>query len=347
MKNDQETHDAVSDQEEWPTKEGSRRDFLKLGSAGLAGLAGAAALGIDPSKASAQARPSGKKRVTILFDSWNHMMPALAREMVRRNHDLVLGDARDEELVKELRKLGAKVEVVPDTEDQTKPETFQKLVDRAKEAFGGFDSACIRTGTHVNGSVLTAKDEDLDTVHMRETSRPCSTRCERCSPLWLSRNRVRWSSIRAPAPCGRSPRSRSTVRRAREPTRSFVPPGWRSRRTGSPSTAPEPTGWPTPAFSKWWAPTRTRPSARSRRTLLPIRRLIEPEDAASFVATLIDGTATGHDRPVLPDRRWLELHVSRRPGRMWHSESRSAAQDWTEEQLDRLPARAKHRRSKS
>ena len=86
------------------------------------------------------------------------MMPALAREMVRRNHDLVLGDARDKDLIEELRKMGAKVEVVPDTEDQTKPDTIQKLVDRAKEAFGGFDSACVRTGTHVNASVLTAKD---------------------------------------------------------------------------------------------------------------------------------------------------------------------------------------------
>ena len=36
------------------------------------------------------------------------MMPALAREMVRRNHDLVLGQARDKELVKELRKYGRK-----------------------------------------------------------------------------------------------------------------------------------------------------------------------------------------------------------------------------------------------
>jgi hypothetical protein len=51
-------------------------------------------------------------------------MLALAREMVRRNHDLVLGDARDEE-----------------------------LVDRAREAFGGFDSACVQSGTHVNASV--------------------------------------------------------------------------------------------------------------------------------------------------------------------------------------------------
>jgi hypothetical protein len=165
MKKEQHTHEAVVEPEGGPTDESSRREFLSQGSVGLASLAGAAALGLQPSKVQAQPNRSGKKRVTILFDSWNHMMPALAREMVRRNHDLVLGDARDEELVKELRKLGAKVEVVPGTEDQTNPDTFQKLVDRAKEAFGGFDSACIRTGTHVNASVLTGEEKDLDTVY--------------------------------------------------------------------------------------------------------------------------------------------------------------------------------------
>ena len=138
-----------------------RRDFMRLGALGAAGLA----VGLNAGSAVAQSEKAGKKRVAILFDSWNHMMPALAREMVRRNHDLVLGDARDEKLVGELRKLGAKVEVVPGTEDQTKPDTFQKLVDRAKEAFGGFDSACIRTGTHVNASVLTGEEKDLDTVY--------------------------------------------------------------------------------------------------------------------------------------------------------------------------------------
>ncbi|MHC5185562.1 MAG: SDR family oxidoreductase, partial [Planctomycetota bacterium] len=164
-KNKQDTNQEVASQKVGPTNEASRREFLKLGSAGLAALAGTAALGIQPSQAKAQEGSSGKKRVTILFDSWNHMMPALAREMVRRNHDLVLGDARDTELVKELRNLGAKIEVVPGTEDQTKPDTIQKLVDRAKEAFGGFNSACIRTGTHVNASVLTGKEKDLDTVY--------------------------------------------------------------------------------------------------------------------------------------------------------------------------------------
>ena len=38
---------------------------------------------------------------------------------------------------------------------------------------------------------------------------------------------------------------------------------------------------------------------------MPIHRLIEPEDAASFVATLIDGTATGQTAQFFPiDGGW-------------------------------------------
>jgi NAD(P)-dependent dehydrogenase (short-subunit alcohol dehydrogenase family) len=99
------------------------------------------------------------KRVVILADTQTHMMPALAREMARRNHNLVLGDAKDG-LADELIKLGAKVEVVPDTADQTKQDTIQRLVDRANDAFGGFDAACIRTGVHGTGTILDATFED-------------------------------------------------------------------------------------------------------------------------------------------------------------------------------------------
>jgi NAD(P)-dependent dehydrogenase (short-subunit alcohol dehydrogenase family) len=99
------------------------------------------------------------KRVTVLADTNTHMMPALAREMARRNHDLVIGDALIG-LADELRALGARVEVVPGAEDQTKEDTIQKLVDRARDAFGGFDSACIRTGVHGTGNILEATAED-------------------------------------------------------------------------------------------------------------------------------------------------------------------------------------------
>ena len=87
------------------------------------------------------------RRVVILADTNTHMMPALAREMARRNHDLVLG-------------LGANVEVVPDTAGQTREGTIQKLVDRANDAFGGFDAACIRTGVHGDGTILDSTPED-------------------------------------------------------------------------------------------------------------------------------------------------------------------------------------------
>jgi NAD(P)-dependent dehydrogenase (short-subunit alcohol dehydrogenase family) len=99
------------------------------------------------------------KRVVILADTKTHMMPALAREMARRGHDLVLGDAMDG-LADELTALGARVEVVPDTADQTRDDTIQKLVDRAHQAFGGFDAACIRTGVHGTGSILEATAKD-------------------------------------------------------------------------------------------------------------------------------------------------------------------------------------------
>jgi len=105
-----------------------------------------------------------EKRVVILADAQTHMMPALAREMARRNHDLVLGDAMDG-LAEELTKMGAKVEVVPDTADQTKDDTIQKLVDRAQDAFGGFDSACVRTGVHGGGTILDATAEDCQTQY--------------------------------------------------------------------------------------------------------------------------------------------------------------------------------------
>ena len=102
---------------------------------------------------------SREKRVVILADTQTHMMPALAREMARRNHDFVLGDAKDG-LADELSELGARVEVVPDADDQTKEDTIRKLVDRAEDAFGGFDSACIRTGTHGTGHILESTAED-------------------------------------------------------------------------------------------------------------------------------------------------------------------------------------------
>jgi hypothetical protein len=63
---------------------------------------------------------SGKKRVAILVDTETHMMPALAREMVRRNHNLVIGNVANG-LADELKQMGGDVEVVSERLDLTKP----------------------------------------------------------------------------------------------------------------------------------------------------------------------------------------------------------------------------------
>ncbi len=77
--------------------------------------------------------------------------------MARRNHDFVLGDAKDG-LADELTQEGAKR--LCRYADQTREDTIHKLVDRAEAAFGGFDSACIRTGTHGTGHILESTAED-------------------------------------------------------------------------------------------------------------------------------------------------------------------------------------------
>jgi 3-oxoacyl-[acyl-carrier protein] reductase len=283
---------------------GTRRDFLRQGVVGLAGLAGASLLGMKPSQVEAQEKPSGRKRVAILFDSWNHMMPALAREMVRRNHDLVLGDARDQELVKELRKLGANVEVVPDTEDQTRPETFQMLVDRARDAFGGFNSACIRTGIHVNASVLTAKSEDLDTVVEGNLKTVFDALRAVLPPL------VEQGSgqvvINTSAGAVRPQPEVALYCATRAAANSLIhATALEVAATGVTLNATGTYGMAYPSFLHMVGADKDPAKAKAVGDAMPIKRLIQPEDAASFVATLIDGTATGMTAQFFPiDGGW-------------------------------------------
>jgi NAD(P)-dependent dehydrogenase (short-subunit alcohol dehydrogenase family) len=271
---------------------------------GLAGIAGAAALSVQPSQAEAQERRSGKKRVTILFDSWNHMMPALAREMVRRNHDLVLGDARDKELVKELRGRGAKVEVVEDTEDQSKPETFQKLVDRAQEVFGGFNSACIRTGTHVNASVLTGEEKDLDTVYEGNLKSVFHALRAVVPPLVRQKSGQVIINTSAGAMRPQPPQALYCATRAaanalvRATGLEVAPHGVTVNATGT-------AGMEYPSYLHMVGADKDPEKRKEAMAAFPMQRFIQPEDAASFVATLIDGTATGQTAQFFPiDAGW-------------------------------------------
>lgn len=137
----------------------SRRKFVFASAAGVAGLA--AGLNIPgTAQAKTSEKQSGDKRVVILVDTETHMMPALAREMVQRNHNLVIGNVA-QGLADELKGMGAEVEVVPGKLDLTKASSVQKLVKAAQKRFGGFDAACIRSGVHGTGDILHATPKDF------------------------------------------------------------------------------------------------------------------------------------------------------------------------------------------
>lgn len=98
-----------------------------------------------------------EKRVAIVTDTAQHIGPWVARKLAERGCDLVISDPNvviegaettAPNLVAELKEMGARVEVV-DIDDVNKAGSIQKLVDRAQEAFGGYDAAYIRPGVHI------------------------------------------------------------------------------------------------------------------------------------------------------------------------------------------------------
>jgi len=268
----------------------SRRDFLRKGGLGLAGLAGLTAFGIQPSVANAQTKRSGKRRVVILADTQTHMMPALALEMAKRDHDLVLGNARDG-LAEELRALGAKVEVVPDTADQTKDDTIQKLVDRAIDVFGSFDSACIRTGAHGGGGILSAKEADLDEQY-EGNIKSVFFALQALLPTLVAQKsgqviiNTSAGSMR-PQPfaalyCATRLGANGLIRAA---GLDVAPHGVTVNATGT-------YAMDYPDFLHDVGADTDPAKRKEQEDMLPIRRLVKPEDAAYFVAGLIDGKNT-------------------------------------------------------
>ena len=100
-----------------------------------------------------------ERRVALITDTAQHIGPYIAKELADRDHDLVISDPNvtiegaetlHPNLVAELKEKGGRVEVV-DIDDVNKAGSVQKLVDRAMEVFGGFDSAFIRPGIHRQG----------------------------------------------------------------------------------------------------------------------------------------------------------------------------------------------------
>jgi 3-oxoacyl-[acyl-carrier protein] reductase len=258
---------------------------------------------VQPSTVNAQESRSGKRRIVILADSNTHMMPTLAREMARRDHDLVLGDAADG-LADELRGMGAKVEVVPDTADQTKEDTIPKLVERAMDAFGSFDSACIRTGTHGTGSILESTAKDCQ-IQYEGNFRSVFYALKALMPPLIEQGsgqivintsaagaRVQeWFALYGATRAGANELIHAAGLEA-------APHGVTVNGTGTyamnyPSFIHDVGGDTDPA------------KLQAVKDQLPIRRLVEPEDAAYFVAGLIDGKNTAMTAQFFPiDGGW-------------------------------------------
>ena len=103
------------------------------------------------------------KRVALVGDASFYVGPSLARELARREHNLVLGDPA-EGLVDELTALGVEVEAVLGVRNLADPESAQKLVVAAQARFGRIDSAAAFSGRVVTGKFLDSTLEDLHSV---------------------------------------------------------------------------------------------------------------------------------------------------------------------------------------
>lgn len=154
------------------TKGINRRNFMKVGAAGLAVAAtsGVGTVFAAPNENDNKAPWSNSKtgvRTAIITDAQLNIGPHLARKLAKLNYNLVIADVL-EGLPEELKKLGAQeVVVVPGLEqegpnNESKPGSLQKVIDVAMEKFGGFDSAFIRTAVHAPpGNILETSAEDM------------------------------------------------------------------------------------------------------------------------------------------------------------------------------------------
>lgn len=147
-----------------------RRDFIKAGAVGAAGIAVA---GMGMQSAWAQPKPpnpedlwsnakKGGKRVAIITDTQLNIGPFLAHKMAKANYNLIIADVL-EGLPEELQAAGAEVTVVPGIEQEApnhegRPGVIQKLVDAAMDKYGGYDSVFIRTALHEPGGDLFQTD---------------------------------------------------------------------------------------------------------------------------------------------------------------------------------------------
>ncbi len=266
-----------------------RRNLLVASSAGAVGMA-AGLLTPEPALAQTTASKPGDKRVVILIDTETHMMPALAKEMARRNHDLVIGNTKDG-LVDELQQLGANVQVVPGQLDMTQAKPFSSLVEAAMGQFGRIDSACVRTGAHKTGDITQITTDDAQGLYEGNLLSAVYALQELLKPMMAQGS---GQIVLNTSASGLRPAATATMYSACRAAANMLvrcaaltagPKGVTINATGTyamdyPGFLDD-VGWDNnPAVQKAVLGSLTTGT------------LVEPEQAAHFVATLIDGVGT-------------------------------------------------------
>jgi NAD(P)-dependent dehydrogenase (short-subunit alcohol dehydrogenase family) len=263
-----------------------RRDFL-AGAIGAVGVA--AAMQMPTASAQTQPKKSGARRVCLLLDTQTHMMPALAKAMARRDHDLVIGNTIDG-LPDELEKLGAQVEVIPGKLDMTKPDAVQSMVDAAQKRFGRLDSSCIRTGYHTTGEIMDITTADAQALYegnllsaiyaLQALLKPMTAQGSGQIVINTSTTGLRGS----PAGTMYSACRAGANMLVRCAALSAASKGVTINATGT--YAMDYPGFINDIGAQ-------DPKVRKQvEATLPMGQLVEPEQAAHFVATLIDGVGT-------------------------------------------------------
>jgi len=100
------------------------------------------------------------RRVALLSDARRYVGPELARALVAKGHDLVVGEITDD-LRDELVAAGATVELAPRSHDQAEDGAAERLVASALERFGRLDAAVMFSGVIVTGSFRKSTPDDL------------------------------------------------------------------------------------------------------------------------------------------------------------------------------------------
>ena len=176
----------------------------------------------------------------------------------------------------------------PDAADQTKADTIQKLVERAKDAFGGFDAACIRTGVHGTGTVLESTAEDCQTQFdgnflsvyyaLQALLPPLVAQKSGQVVINTSASGLRpapWAAVYSAMRMG----ANALVRCAGQ---TVGPHGVSVNATGT-------YAMDYPSFLHDVGADKDPSKRKDVEAGVPLRRLCQPEEAAHFVASLIDG----------------------------------------------------------